>query len=312
MTEVSRTFTCFGGATTVAVEGGGPAGEPEQAVQMAIDLLLDLHATFTRFKPESELSRLNDDPRDQVPVSPVMGRFIAAALQAARATGGLVDFTMLDAIERAGYREDRFRGTLALPVALALAPARRSGSGDPGGGWTKVHLDANALLVTRPPGLRFDGGGIVKGLAADLLSERLAGHAGYAVDCEGDLRVGGGERAVRMCEVTDPFGGAVLHEFALLDGALATSSIAKRSWFESMRPTHHVLDPATKVPAFTGLVQVSALAPSAVEGEALAKAALLSGPEGAPAWLPHGGLVVCDDGSHTVVPQRPGVGNKRQ
>jgi thiamine biosynthesis lipoprotein len=62
-----------------------------------------------------------------------------------------------------------------------------------------------------------------------------------------------------------------------------------------------VLDPATGQPAYTGVVQVTALAPTALEGEALAKAALLSGPEGAAAWLPHGGVIVFDDLSHAVI-----------
>ena len=299
MTEVSRTFTCFGGATTVAVEGGGPTGEPEQAVQMAVDLLLDLHAAFSRFKPESELSSLNNDPREEVPVSAVMARFVREALAAAEATGGLVDFTLLNEIEAAGYKEDRFRGTLSLPLALALAPPRRPG--EPGSRWRSVQVDLDACVVTRPAGTRFDGGGIVKGLAADIVAERLAGHPGFAVDCEGDVRVGGTDGAVRMLESPNPFGGPVLYEFGVKDGALATSSIAKRSWFQSMKPTHHLLDPGSGGSAFTGVVQASALAPTALEGEALAKAAVLSGPEAASTWLPHGGVVLLDDGSTQVL-----------
>ena len=299
MTEVSRTFTCFGGATTVAVEGAGPSGEPEQAVQMAIDLLLDLHATFSRFKPESELSSLNNDPRHEVPVSAVMARFVRAALDAAEATGGLVDFTLLNEIEAAGYKEDRFRGTLALPLALAMGPPRRPG--EPGSRWRSVQVDLDACVVSRPAGTRFDGGGIVKGLAADMVAERLAGHPGFAVDCEGDVRVGGTDGAIRILESPNPFGGPVLHEFGVKDGALATSSIAKRSWFQSMKPTHHLLDPGSGGSAFTGVVQASALAPTALEGEALAKAAVLSGPEAAGAWLPHGGVVLLDDGSTQVL-----------
>jgi len=302
LTEVSRTFTCFGGATTVAVDGAGPAGEPEPAVQSTVDMLLDLHATFSRFKPESELSALNNDPREQVPVSPLMARFVRAALDAAEATGGLVDFTFLDEIEAAGYREDRFRGTLSLVLALALGPARKAGGSEPGARWKQVSVDLKTNTVTRPPGMRFDGGGIVKGMAADMAADRLAGHPGFAVDCEGDMRVGGTEGAVRMLEVPNPFGGPQLHEFEVRQGALATSSIAKRSWFQSMKPTHHILDPQTGVSAFTGVVQASALAPTGLEGEALAKAAVLSGPDGAEAWLPHGGVILYDDGSAKVVP----------
>ena len=301
MTEVSRTFTCFGGATTVAVEGSGPVGDAEKAVQIVIDLLLDLHAAFSRFKPESELSALNRDRREQVPVSPMMARFIQAAVGAAERTGGLVDCTLLEPIEEAGYRQDRFRGTLALPLALALAPPRQPAQGARPEWWNKVQVDAVAGVVTRPVGLKFDGGGMVKGLAADAVADHLAGYASFAIDCEGDIRVGGTEKVVRLLEVPNPFSGPVLKEFPVADGALATSSIAKRSWLQSMRPTHHLFDPQTRRPAFTGVVQVSALAPTAEKGEILAKAALLSGREAAGSWLPHGGLIVYDDASTRLV-----------
>ena len=70
---------------------------------------------------------------------------------------------------------------------------------------------------------------------------------------------------------------------------------------ERLTPAHHLIDPATGLPAYTGIVQASALAATALEAEALAKAALLSGPQDAAGWLRHGGLIVFDDGSHEVV-----------
>lgn len=293
--SAERTFTCFGGACTVLAE-------TDDAVLAARDEMLAWHEVFTRFKPESELSRLNEDPRECVPVSPLMARFAAAAVAAAEATGGLVDPTLLEEIEAAGYRSDRLRGTLALPMALALAPPRAPGGPHPAARWRTVQADLDAGTVSRPPGVKLDGGGIVKGLCADVLAESLSGS--FAINCEGDLRVGGGERAI---QVASPFDGAVLREYAVGDGAVATCEIAKRSWLGAgTRPAHHLLDPATGRPAYTGVVQATALAPTALEGEALAKAAVLSGPDGAAAWLPHGGVLVFDDGSHTVVDESGG------
>jgi len=68
---------------------------------------------------------------------------------------------------------------------------------------------------------------------------------------------------------------------------------------------HHLLDPATGRPAFTGIVQATALAPTALEAEWRAKAAVLAGPAAAPRRLPHGGVLVFDDGSHMVVEPSP-------
>jgi thiamine biosynthesis lipoprotein len=305
MIEASRTFTCFGGNTTVIVEGAGPAGEPGEAVFAARDLLLVWHAAFSRFKPESELSRLNHDERTSVPVTALMARFAQAVVDAAHATGGLVDATMLDEIEGLGYKTERFQGSLALPLALALAPPRRPAGPDPERRWSTIEVDLGTSTVTRPPGVRLDGGGIVKGLLADVVAEMLQEHNSFLVDCEGDLRVGGSAGLERSVAVSAPLSQRILHEFTLADGAVATTSITKRSWMERLKPAHHLLDPATRLPAYTGIVQATALAPTALEAEALAKAALLSGPQAAAGWLRHGGVLLFDDASHVVVGQRP-------
>jgi thiamine biosynthesis lipoprotein len=269
VTETSRTFTCFGGNTTVVVDGAGPGGVPGEAVFAARDLLLAWHATFSRFKPESELSSLNRDERASVPVSAIMARFAQAAVDAAHATGGLVDATLLDEIEGLGYKTDRFRGSLALPLALALAPARRPAGPHPDARWRTIEVDHDSTTVTRPPGVKLDGGRIVKGLLADVVGEMLQEHDAFVVDCEGDLRVGGSAGLERCVAVAAPLSGRILHEFTLRQGALATTSITKRSWIERLKPAHHLLDPATGLPAYTGIVQVSALAPTALEAEAL-------------------------------------------
>ena len=83
---------------------------------------------------------------------------------------------------------------------------------------------------------------------------------------------------------------------------MATSGIGRRSWLDADgRPAHHLLDPSTGRPAFTGIVQVTALAPSALMAEIHAKAAILSGPREGAEWLPRGGVIVFDDGSHEVI-----------
>ena len=54
-------------------------------------------------------------------------------------------------------------------------------------------------------------------------------------------------------------------------------------------------------------MQVTALAPNALLAEIRAKAAILSGPDGASRWLPDGGVVVLEDGSHRVIERPPVV-----
>jgi thiamine biosynthesis lipoprotein len=120
----------------------------------------------------------------------------------------------------------------------------------------------------------------------------------WAVDCGGDLRVRAPASAPFAIDIRHPLTGEPIRRLSLSGGAVATSGIDVRLWLRpGGRPAHHLLDPATGEPAWTGLVGATALAPSALEAEALAKAALLSGPDGAGRWLStHGGLAVRDDG----------------
>jgi thiamine biosynthesis lipoprotein len=189
-----------------------------------------------------------------------------------------------------------------LGAALGRAPARATATSHPDERWRQISVNDARGTITRPPGLRLDVGGIAKGAFADELAVMLEEFDAYAVDCCGDVRVGGRHRVSRPVHIAGPFDGATLHTFPVTAGAVATSGIGRRSWTSAGGvPAHHMLDPRTGAPAFTGIVQASALAPSAARAEALAKAALLSGPERAAEWLTDGGVIVLDDGRHVVV-----------
>jgi len=297
--EAILRFDCFGSRCGVFVAGSGNLGSADLAAQLVKRQLLEWHVRFSRFDAGSELSLVNGDPRERVEVTRTMARLAAAVAGAAEATGGLVDGTLVGEIEGAGYAGD-LGESVPLRDALASAPPRRPASPSPLARWREVSVDDGVLI--RTPGVRIDSGGLGKGLFADIAAERLASHAAFAVDCGGDLRLGGTQHARRAVEITSPFDDSVLHTFEVSGGGVATSGIGRRSWRDrSGAPAHHLLDPGTGRPAFTGIVQATALAPSAVEAETLAKAALLSGLARAREWLPHGGVVVFDDGAHHVI-----------
>ncbi len=302
--SISR-FACFGERCAVLVSGGGPGGDASRATALARGHMLEWHDRFTRFDEHSELSALNRDPRETVPASPMMLRLVRAAIHAARLTGGLVDPTLLGELESAGYRRSlhALGGPSGVEIrrALAAAPPRRPATPRPDARWREISVDERAGTVTRPPGLRIDFGGVAKGACGDLLATVLAGHDSFAVDAAGDVRFGGRHTLPRQIAIAAPAAGAVLHTFELQHGAAATSGIGRRAWSDAEgHPGHHLLDPATGRPAFTGLVQVTALATTGLEAELRAKAALLSGPARAAEWLPDGGATIDDDGVVTV------------
>ncbi|MGE5408568.1 MAG: FAD:protein FMN transferase [Syntrophothermus sp.] len=304
--ESHRAFACFGGTVAVHVRGA-TAADGEAGAELAEQRLLAAHRRLSRFEPESELSRLNRDPREAVPATPLLRALAAAVRRAGALSEGLVDATMVAEIERAGYRESlgAAGGTLSLAEALAAAPPRHACAPSPAARWQAVAVDEQRGVVIRPPGVAIDSGGLAKGLLADLLADELGGRPAFGIDCCGDVRVGGREGLARRILVEDPFGGPPLHELTLRDGAAATSGIGRRCWRRAGgRPAHHLLDPATGEPAFTGIVQATALAPFALLAEIYAKTALLAGPEAAPELLPQGGVLVHDDGTAEVVEAR--------
>jgi thiamine biosynthesis lipoprotein len=299
--EANATFACFGSTCAAFVRDGGEPGLAGEAVARVRGQLLAWHERFSRFLADSELSRLNRDPRREVPVTPLMARFAQAVHSAGSLTGGLVDATLLDELETAGYTAD-LREPASLERALALAPPRRAAGPAAAARWREIEVERASATVVRPPGVKLDSGGLAKGMFADVLAEELAEHAGFAVDCAGDLAIGGSAGIVRPVNVASPFDGHTIHTFELRRSGVATSGIGRRRWVDHAgRPAHHLLDPATGEPAFTGIVQVTALAPSALMAEIRAKAAILSGPRHAPRWLAHGGVIVFDDGSHRVL-----------
>jgi thiamine biosynthesis lipoprotein len=297
--EHERRLALFGSRVRILV---GPPDEPgvprpESAARVAEAVLRLFQARLSRFDPESELSRLNCDPREVVPVSALLAGAVSAALRAAEYTDGLVDPTLLGALEDAGYAASR-AGVAPAPLGEALrsAPPRAPAAPAASSAWQAVSVEG--LRVRRPPGTRIDLGGTAKGLAADVCAERLAGYRSFAVDACGDVRIGGAVPAQRLVEVDHPLKPAAAHRFHVAQGAAATSGIANRIWRSGEGGfAHHLIDPACGEPAWTGVIQATALAPTALEAEVLAKAALLSGPDaGRRALTTHGGVLVLDDG----------------
>ena len=190
------TFRAMGSEIRLII--GDPAGtgddEPDadRAVRESREFIERYEACLSRFRPESELCALNADPRPVVPASPLLRDAVAAGVEAARATGGLVDPTLVDEIENVGYVYTR-EGTrpARLSSALLLAPGRAPANPSPERQWASIAVDEESGVIRRPPGVRFDSGGIGKGLAADLLAERLSNHQRFVINCGGDLRVGG-------------------------------------------------------------------------------------------------------------------------
>lgn len=245
-----------------------------------------LERTWSRFDPSSELAHLNaQGGTGPVPAGESLRLAVDAALALWRATDGLFDPTVIDALEWWGYERDyvqvRARMTdhlVANGASCERAPLVPTAAG--------VIVDHERGAVTLPAGVRLDLGGVGKGLAADLLAAHLVDHgaAGACVSVGGDIAVAGEHPTGGWrIPVLDPaHGNRVGWHVPVTDGALVQSNRVVRTWMARGIQCHHIIDPRTGAPGSGDLMGVIVRADRAWWAEGVAKAALIAGPvEGA-------------------------------
>ena len=232
-----------------------------------------LEQIMSRFRPDSELSRLNED--GTIDASQELAEVVALAVEARAATGGRFDPTVHDALVAAGY--DRTFDEIA-PDGPATTAVQC-------GGEVSVH----GRRITLGDGVRIDLGGIGKGFAAERVAQLLALQGPALVDAGGDIAVRGRPEGGTWPVAVDE------HLTLGLDaGAIATSGVDRRRWVRGGAERHHLIDPSTGLPSTTDLVRVTACAADAVQAEVLAKTLLLAGERAAVATDVPAVLVTAD------------------
>lgn len=269
----------------------GDAADGQELIDKVLGFLRDYEARLSRFNPDSELNALNADKREQVPASPMLCQAVEAALWAAEFSDGLIDPTLLGQLKAGGY-EKSFDNSERLDLATVIdrleeRPAKARDEQL----WREIKVGDG--FISRPVGLEIEIGGSGKGWACDLVAPLFEGqYNDWLVNLGGDMRLGG--EIARLVEVISPFDRQVLDSFPVLSGGVATSGIDSRLWIKDDKPYHHLLDPSTGLPAFAGIISATAYGASALEAEAKAKIALLTGNE---EILAEGGVLVFADGT---------------
>ncbi len=286
-----REFKAMGTTVTVVV----PDGDRTAGV-LVEGLFATWEATLSRFRPESELSRLNAAGGQPFRASALLRAVVEEALQAARATDGVFDPALEQSMRAVGY--DRTFDAVERD-GPPLGPAI------PGGAWREIEVDRAARTIRLPAGATLDLGGIAKGMAVDasvaVLAER--GVRAGLVEAGGDLAAIGLPRGVPAWLV----GVEVLtgvREVAIVSGALATSGVSRRAWRRGGVEQHHLLDPRTGLPAANDLWSVTAAAATCAQAEVAAKVAFVLGRDAGARFLLGVGisaLLIRRDGGEILV-----------
>jgi FAD:protein FMN transferase len=253
--------------------------------------LAELEERWSRFRPDSELSRLNAAAGRPLPVSDDTAQVVRRCIEAWCVTAGLFDPTVLPQVLAAGYDRSFERLRSEPRPATSAPPARPTRRRPPG----CDGIEVGPTWVRLPAGVGLDLGGIGKGYAADLVAHELRrlGAPGVCVNLGGDIRVSGPSAGGRAWTVgvDDPF-RPMLDSTAirLEEGAVATSSRLRRRWWHDRREQHHLIDPRTGEPSRSRLVAVTVVAAQAHWAEVFAKAALIAGEEAGARLLEEHGL----------------------
>ena len=264
----STQFRAMNTDIVVMVEGN----QAEQAFEMAAAAFAEAELRFSRFIPDSELSRLNQSAGQWFTASPHLLQVLTLASEYHQITNGLFNPLILPALESAGYAQSFERLPAQQPHLQHHTTA---------GSLEQMQLDAANSRVMLPAGTRVDLGGIAKGWTSEQTARMLAKRwPCVAVNAGGDMFLIGqpADGQGWTVSVQDPFNPqADLLDITTEPGAVATSSVTVRKWQAGSESMHHIIDPRTGAPAQTHWAAVTVLASAGAQAEAYAKALLIGG-----------------------------------
>jgi thiamine biosynthesis lipoprotein ApbE len=259
------------------------------AAQAAVEkVVAAMDAAASRFRDDSELSRVNASPARSVAVSPLLAQALSAALRGARLTGGAVDPTVGSAVRLAGY--DRDFASLppdGSPIQLRVSSVP---------GWEAIDFDEARRMVRVPRGLEIDLGATAKALTADLAAAAAldaAGGGGVLVSLGGDIALAGHPPdegwLIQAGEDSSAHLDDTQETVSVRSGGVATSSTTVRRWTRGGVVLHHIIDPRSGIPSTGRWRTATVVAGTSVDANMASTAAIVLG-EAALPWLEARGL----------------------
>jgi FAD:protein FMN transferase len=250
----------------------GGLGERE-AASVAASVEAD-EARWSRFRPDSETSRLNAAAGEWVAVAEATLELLVACARWTSSTDGVFQPLIGATLSAWGYADS---------IAERAPGSRQTPPPAPVAGSVEVEVDLERGRARLPRGLALDLGGIGKAWIAARVAPALAGlteDPSLLIDAGGDLLAVRGEHVVA---VETPAGGGAQVD-ATGDGvsgapawvglstgqAIATSGCDRRSWVNGDGAgAHHLIDPATGAPG--PRAHATVIADDAVTADVLAK-----------------------------------------
>jgi thiamine biosynthesis lipoprotein len=263
--------------TSVMLAAEGEAAIPGMyAAKVFID---ECEQRFSRFLPASELSDLNRSAGDWIQISGDLMDMLQLSMKYHTETNRIFDPSILSDLKQIGYDRsmDEIRANGAsIPARVSDRTSRP--------GFQEIRFDLTNNRVRLPRGMEIDLGGIAKGWIVEKAAQLLNQYVEVCgVSAGGDILfighpLGGTDWDVYLEDPRSPT--EMLAQLHIQSGAVATSSIMKRTWSQGEKVRHHLIDPRTGEPAQTDWLGVTVISPSVITAEVHAKAILIAGESG--------------------------------
>ena len=244
----------------------------QQATRCAFDEMERVEHLLSNHDPASELSTLNREAsRTPFRVSDELLDFILQCRALHDATGKAFDPTVGPLVRAWGF----FTSHPEKPSEMEIAAAKTRS------GFDKVQVNSAARTVSfAAAGMEIDSGGVGKGYAVDrgVKVLREMGIESALVSAGGSTLYALGSPAGRpgwRIAIKNPGDWQRPLAMASLCGSsLSTSGVSEKSVQSGSRRYSHIFDPRTGEPV-ERMCQVTVIAPSATESDALTKAAFI-------------------------------------
>jgi len=236
----------------------------------------------SRFRPDSELSKLNQQLENEISISREMYFILTEAERFYRETCGMFNPGILEALETNGYTAsiETIRGKELTDAVPKDIKAVRT-----------FPVTFNEKRQTAILHATIDLGGIAKGWVLDRAAKLLEQYGFGFINVGGDLRVFGELPRSLNIGIENPFDPAnILTSLQLAGGAVCTSTSAKRKWFVNGEERHHLIDPRTGTSSESTIISATITARTAIEADVWAKTVLLLGEKAGQEWVNKKGL----------------------
>lgn len=277
MENHQRSFHALGSdvVLTVVSDDAAKATEVLDSLRTYID---DFEERFSRFRPSSELSRINAEAGQRSTASHEFIALLKTAIELSESTDDLFNPFILPKLQEAGYKDSwtankqqgqapQYQGRKVASVDTIVC----------GRDW--VHI---------PAGTALDVGGIGKGYLLARLAELAPSEIpGYWFSLGGDIAMAGRDAEGKPWRVGVAHALAEQRQVGSFTNdrgwslAVATSGVTKRRGISRGKAWHHIIDPRSGEPAKTDLLTVTVCCEDPTRADVLAKCSVILGSKAA-------------------------------